>query len=312
VRSVSQAADTVWYEPRHTRIPDTIKPGQVVGIPHLSISVGQGDRGASILSSSGHNVQLTPGTIFVLVPNLRADASAEAKLIDAHIPTETGNPSAGEHAAPSDLGASGLAPPNVATAELPVSDLANETELCVAPDCSVARADARPDEENHGAQMTMPLKELGYVPPANREMSSFDYDASVAYLGPNQFLFTFNPHTLVPRSGAEATTFRKLRLIRAVLIDLDKKEILKTVDWRIPDSGRYLWPIGQDRVLVHVGEELCIYGPGLKLRDQIPLGGQLAFVRVSPSSEYFAAGIIHERHTRETHRQLEEAELREP
>jgi hypothetical protein len=143
-------------------------------------------------------------------------------------------------------------------------------------------------------------------------MASFDYDASIAYLGPNQFLFTFNPHTLVPRSGTEANSFRKLRLVRGVLVDLKKSEVVKTVDWRVPDSGRYLWAIGQDRVLIHVGDELRIYGPGLKLRNQISLGGQLAFVRVSPSSEYLAAGIIHERHSHDIHRQLEEAELREP
>jgi hypothetical protein len=127
-------------------------------------------------------------------------------------------------------------------------------ELCVAPDCTLALADGQLDQWMHGAQITLPLKGLGYLPPpAGREMSGFDYDASIAYLGPNQFLFTFNPHTLVPRSGAEAISFRKLRIIRGVLIDLQKKEIVKTVDWRVPDSRRYLWPIGENRVLIHVG-----------------------------------------------------------
>jgi hypothetical protein len=91
-----------------------------------------------------------------------------------------------------------------------------------------------------------------------------------------------------------------------------KKEIVKTVDWRVPDSGRYLWPIGEDQVLIHVGQELRVYGPGLQLRNRISLGGPLAFVRISPASQYFAAGIVHERHSREIHRQLEDAELREP
>ena len=143
-------------------------------------------------------------------------------------------------------------------------------------------------------------------------MSSFDYDASIAYLGPTQFLFTFNLHTLVPRSESEANSFRKLRIVRAVLIDLDRKEIVKTVDWRVPDSGRYLWPISENQVLIHVGQELRVYGPGLQLRNQISLGGALAFVRISPASEYFAVGVIHERHSREIHRQLGEAGPREP
>jgi hypothetical protein len=35
-------------------------------------------------------------------------------------------------------------------------------------------------------------------------------------------------------------------------------------------------------------------------------------VRISPASEYFAVGVIHERHSRQIHRQLGEAGLREP
>lgn len=97
-----------------------------------------------------------------------------------------------------------------------------------------------------------------------------------------------------------------------MLIDLETKGIVKTVDWRVPDSGRYLWPIGENQVLIHVGQELRVYGPGLQLRNQISLGGPLAFVRISPASEYFAVGIIHERHSPDIHRQLEEAGFREP
>lgn len=293
VRSVTQAADTVFVEPRRTKTPAAVRPGQVVGIPHLSISVGQGAGGASILYSPGHNVELFPGTQFVLVPNLRAETSVTAaKSTDAD--TSARNPAS-------------------EPVQLSSPIVADETEVCVAPDCNTASSDARSDDETRGAEMTLPLKGLGYLPPpANREMAGFDYDAGIAYLGPNQFLFTFNPHVLVPRSGDEAKLFPKLRLVRGVLINLEKNEIVKTVDWRVPDSGRYLWLIGRDRVLIHVGQELRVYGPGLKLREQIPLGGQLAFVRVSPSSEYFAIGVIHERHTRDIHRLLEEAELREP
>jgi hypothetical protein len=237
-------------------------------------------------------VKLSPGTKFVLVPNLRAETA---------LPAESGAADAAS------------ANPVPLPEELAAPDIANETEICVAPDCSVASTDERVDEAPPGALTILPLKGLGYLPrTADREMSSFGYDSSIAYLGPHQFLLTFNPHTLVPRGGTEADDFRRLRLVRGVLMDLEENQIVKTVDWRVPDSGRYLWAIGQDRVLIHAGQELRVYGPGLKLRHQIFLGGELAFVEVSPSSEYFAIGVIHERHTREIHRQLEDAELREP
>ena len=143
-------------------------------------------------------------------------------------------------------------------------------------------------------------------------MSSFDYDASIAYLGPDQFYSPLTVHTLVHRSAADAISSRRLRIVRGVLIDLLEKKVVRTVDWRVPDSGRYLWPIGENRVLMHVGQELLVYGPGLQLSDKISLGRPLAFVQISPASEFFAVGVIHERHTREIHRQLEEAEVREP
>jgi|SRR5271165_1736795 len=295
MRSVSQASETVFLEPRRAKVANSVMPGQVVGIPHLTISVGQRTDGASVFSCTGHNVQLSPGTQFVLVPNLKAVSN---ELVD----TKSASPGA---AAKNSV-------PEVP--ELPPPpNIADEKELCVAPDCTVELADSQLDHGIQSAPVTIPLKGLGYLPPlADREMSSFDYDASIAYLGPTQFLFTFNPHVLVPRTGSEANSFGKLRIVRGVLIDLEKKAIVKTVDWRVPDSGRYLWPIGENQVLVHAGQELRVYGPGLQLRNQIYLGGSLAFVRISPASEYFAVGVIRERHSHEIHRQLEEAALREP
>jgi hypothetical protein len=294
VRSVSKAAETTFFEPRRAKAVSSVMPGQVVGIPHLAISVGQRADGASILSSTGYNVQLSPGTQFVLVPNLKAPSNEVVATMGANPDTSTKNP------VPE-------------ATEPPPPTIADEKELCAAPDCTVELADSQLDHGIQSAQITIPLRGLGYRPPStDREMSGFDYDASIAYLGPTQFLFTFNPHILVPRAGSEANSFRKLRIVRAVLIDLERKAIVKTVDWRVPDSGRYLWPIGENQVLIHVGQELRLYGPGLQLRNQITLGGPLAFVRISPASEYFAVGVIHERHPREIHRQLEEAALREP
>ena len=294
VRSVSQAAAAVYAEPSRAKAPIAVMPGQVVGIPHLAIAVGQAADGASILSSSGHNVQLNPGTLFALVPNLRAGTTVVADTKSANPDSATANPVA-------------------KVTEIPPPSIADETELCVVPDCTEAFADSPADRGIQNAQITLSLKGLGYVPPlSDREMPGFDYDASIAYLGPNHLLFIFNPHILVPRSGQEAANFPKLRIVRGVLIDLENKKIVKTVDWRVPDSGRYLWPVGENRVVIHVGQELRVYGPGLQLRNQIPLGGQLAFLQISPASEYFAVGVLHERHSREIHRQLEEAESREP
>ena len=57
---------------------------------------------------------------------------------------------------------------------------------------------------------------------------------------------------------------------------------------------------------------LRLYRAGLKLEQKLVLNGSLAFVRISPSSKYFAVGVLQERHSEAVHRELEEAEQREP
>ena len=107
-------------------------------------------------------------------------------------------------------------------------------------------------------------------------------------------MFTFNPHILIPRTNAEAK-FSRLRVIRALLIDVQTKKVVKTVDWKVPDERQYLWTVDRNRVLVHVGRELRIYGPDFRLEQRFALGGPLEFLRISPSAAYFAVGVVQER-----------------
>jgi hypothetical protein len=158
---------------------------------------------------------------------------------------------------------------------------------------------------------TLSVKELGYIPRADHDIGSFDHDAAIAYLGSNELLFTFNAHELIRRSADDASA-TGLRIVRAVLIDLTTSKVTQSVDWRVPDANQYLWTIGQGRVLVHVGRELRMYGPGLKLEGKSTLDGPLAFLRMSPSNAYFAIGILQERHSEAIHRELTETENREP
>ena len=76
------------------------------------------------------------------------------------------------------------------------------------------------------------------------------------------------------------------------------------VDWELPDDRRYLWPLSEGRVLVHVGSELRIYGAGLKIQNRVSFDRPLAFVRVTPDGSFMVIGLIHERHTPELHAEL--------
>jgi len=293
-RSVTQAAATVYVSPPRYKGPTAVMPGQIVGIRGMKLNVGGGPEGSSMLSTSGHNVRLEAGTQFLLVANLNAATPAAAS-----VPPSASAPSA----------ATASTPP---TDDASLTAVADETEVCIPPQCNVALA---PNEAQPGPAAvwaTLPVKDLGYVPErADHEMYSFDYGSAIAYLGQKELLFTFNPHVLIRREGAEAK-FAKLRVIRAVLVNVQERRVEKTVDWKVPDAQQYLWPMGQDRVLAHVGRELRLYGPGLKLEQRLGLDGPLAFVRMSPSSRYFTVGVVQERHPEAVHRQLAEAEEREP
>jgi hypothetical protein len=301
-RSVSEAAETVRYEPGRTvyvsrprvAAPKQLKTGQVVGIPHLKLLVGQGPEGSSILSSTGRQLRLNAGTQLVLFLNLAA-TSVEAPEKKSHGTTMPDHSKEGT-AALSD-------PPKIA----------DEAEICEPPSCQAAFGDLPSESQSHEADLVLPLKALGYSPPSSeRDMFRFDFHAAVAFLGPNQLLFTFDPHVLVKRTQFEAASAPEMRIIRAVVLDLATRQVIRIVDWRVPDSNQYLWPLGGEQVLVHVGDDLRVYGPGLEPRQKISLGAPLAFVRGSPSLAYFAIGVIRERHTPEIHRQLQEAEEREP
>jgi hypothetical protein len=301
-RSVSEAAETVRYEPGRTvyvsrprvAAPKQLKTGQVVGIPHLKLLVGQGPEGSSILSSTGRQLRLDMGTQLVLFLNLTV-TSVEAPEKRSHGTTVP------DHS-------------KEVTAALPdPPKIADEMEICEPPSCHAAFDDLPSEPRSDEADLVLPLKALGYSPPSpERDMFRFDFHAAVAFLGPSQLLFTFDPHVLVKRTQSEAASAPEMRIIRAVVLDLATRQVIRTVDWRVPDSGQYLWPLGGEQVLVHVGNDLRVYGTGLEQRRKISLGAPLAFVRASPSLAYFAIGVMKERHSPEIHRQLQEAEDREP
>jgi hypothetical protein len=116
---------------------------------------------------------------------------------------------------------------------------------------------------------------------------------------------------LVTRTNADFP-LPKLHMVRAAVIELPTLKVLRTVDWRIQDSRQYLWPIGPDHVLVHVGGELRLYNHELKVEQRLLLNAPLAFVAVAPSGKLMAVGIVRERHSEEIHHALQDAEDREP
>jgi hypothetical protein len=293
MRSMTAAAATVILEPPVNKPPVVVMPGQVIGLGSMKLAVGGGPEGSSVLSSEKHNLRLDTGSRFVLVATMNSTLPAPA----ANSSDSTTNPA--------------VTSPGTSAAVSPDLDAINDADTCVPPACNIALETSLPEVTLTAAAFTMPIQQLGFAAALDREMYDLDHADTISYLGLKKLLLTFHAHVLIPRSGTE-NTLPQLHIVRAALIDLATFRVAGTVDWRVHDAQQYLWPFGREAVLVHAGGDLRMYAADMKLEHRLGLNGPLAFVSVAPSGKYFAVGIVRERHPENIHRELAEAENREP
>lgn len=268
--------------------------GDVYGIRGLKLRIGAGPGRSSVLSSKDRDVSLEESTQFLLVPSSVAFLSIPVSV------AESSPPGAGATSKPLPHPLSSAGRPSPAM----------EFESCQPPSCTVDLPTADEAIPGHPAK-SFQISALGYAPRPIKEISQLENDEALQWLGPHQLLLAFNPHTLVPRDAAIAAD-TPVREIHAALLDTEANQVLSTADWELPDTGRYLWQLSGNRILVHAGDELRVYDSKLALISRVALAGPLAFVQISPNGELIAIAVIKERHTEELHRRLRDALDREP
>ena len=266
--------------PHHFPLKANLRPGDVVGIKGLKLEVGTGPNRSSVLSSSRGDLSLKAFTQILLNPPAVAFVPAAAQL-----------PKPGATTA-------ALLPLN--RPAHPVEAPADTLDICKLPACVVDRSVTGTDLGSP-APGSIALQPLGYAQRSRRLLADFEQDAALAWLGPDEVLFAFNSHGLIERGvGSPETT----RMVHAVLLGVSSRAVLQSVDWKIDDFNRFLWQLDSNRILVHVGDELRVYGSGLSLEGTIPLTGALRFLRTSPSGDSIVLGTLRERHSPELHDQL--------
>ncbi len=269
----------------HFPLKPDLRPGDVVGIRGLKLQVGTGPNRSSVFSSAHGDLSLKAFTQILLNPPSVAFIPAAPAL---HSVADA---------------------PDLTQPHKPVSPTPTDTlEACKAPACVIDRPVTRTDL---ASQTIAPfeLKPLGYKQRSQRLLGDFEQDSALAWLGPDEVLFAFNSHPLIRRgSGSPEIT----RMVRAVLLSASNHAVLKSADWKIHDFDRFLWQLDATRILVHVGDELRIYGSGLELERTIPLGGALQFLRTSPSGDSIVIGTLHERHSQQLHHHLRDELGAEP
>jgi len=261
----------------HFPLSPDLRPGDIVGIKGLKLDVGTGPNRSSVFSAAHGDLSLKAFTQILLNPPSVAFVRVAA-------------PSPNSLAHAGNLSRATKPPP------VPIDTL----ESCKAPTCVVDRAVAGTDLDSQKAE-SIALGEFGYARRSRQLLADFEQDAALAWLGPDEVLFAFNSHHLVQRGSESPET---TRTVRAVLLSVSTHAVLQSTDWSIHDFGRFLWQLDANRILVHVGDQLRVYGSGFELEHAIPLGGALRFLRTSPSGDSIFIGTLRERHSQELHAQL--------
>lgn len=283
--------------PDETKTPHFIASGQVIGLNKVTLSVGTGPEGSSVLTAAKGNIRLEGATQLVLMPETAVAPSSDSLIAKAVEPTLAAPPPV--EAAPKPAPEAPAPPPP------PEKD---ETEICTAP-CNLVPAGI--DHDLPRASATISTKRFGYVPHDRREYDAFDYESTLIYLDSANLLFTFDPHALRERYASGIRT-ESMRTVRAILLDPATLAIKRVRDWQVQGDGQYIWRTGSGQILVHLGHQLRLLGPNLDVLRSVAIPGQLVFVSVSPSGDRIAAGVLHERYTREMHDLLVNALQVEP
>jgi hypothetical protein len=271
--------------------PKQIQAGDVMGLKQVTLSVGTGKDGASVLSAQKGNIRLEQETQLVLMPPV-------AKVVK-----ETQPASAVAKAPAEAVAAVKPAPAKAVVAEPKEID---ETEICT-EGCSVVGKGVGVAN----ASRSLSIAELGSLPHDHGSYVGFGYESTITYVDAGNLLFTYDPHRLRHRTAAGLHT-ESMRTVRAVLLDAKTLGVKKVVEWEVQGDGQYIWPAGPGAILVHVGHRLRLMTASLGVIREMAVPGELAFVSVSPSAYYIAVGTLHERYTKEAYEQLKSGVAIEP
>jgi hypothetical protein len=277
-----------------------VRAGDVLGLRGIKLDVGKGPKRSSVVSSVRADVILPTFTQMLLMPASEAFVAAPSAVADS-----APLPHAGLNAAP-ETGTASVKP---ATPPPPVAAPVPEDTLstCAPPGCKVDMPVAAADLQGR-TRASIALGPVGYIPRTRRTLKDFDDDQTLSWLGGDQLLFTFNSRGLVRRGSDRVSG----RVVRAVLVHAPSRAVIRVVDWEIRDRQRYVWQLDPTHILVHVGNELRVYGAGLEVERTLALAGPLAFLRPSPNGELVALATIRERHSPDLHAKLRDDLAKEP
>ncbi len=146
---------------------------------------------------------------------------------------------------------------------------------------------------------------LGYRPPGSLYMLSGRAFTTLDFIDGNHLLFTFHQPRLMQRE-AHPDRRDNDQVIKAVVLTLPSGEAQASVEWRMHDRLRYLWPLGDGRFLVRQKNSFLLTDASLKLKSYIEVATPVLSTEISPDGRVLVVEHEYERHSAEQHSKLEQ------
>src|ERR1700738_4184751 len=165
-----------------------------------------------------------------------------------------------------------------------------------------AKKKAPPSEPPHvratiQPSFSIPAEPLGFAPPGEFYLGMRNSLASLDFLDEDHLLFTFRVPALIRRDGSNSDT-RNERRIRAVVLRLPTGAIEAETVWTVHDHARYIYMLDHGQFLVRDRNTLLLGDPSLQLKPFLRFPGNVLWVELDPTRQYFVTGSTEPRATK--------------
>ncbi len=171
--------------------------------------------------------------------------------------------------------------------------------------CMAAPLNAAKPRSGPVPDTTIPIEPLGYRPPGQLYLLARFSTSSLTFLDSTHVLLTFHLSKLLERDQHEpGHETGNDQFVRALVLELPSGKVTASADWRMHDRRRYLWPLGNGRVLVRQMDRFSVTDATLRLRPLLVSPTPLQETYVSPDGRMLVMESEEEQHTPEEHAKL--------
>ena len=140
-----------------------------------------------------------------------------------------------------------------------------------------------------GAAVPVPTRQfdltrLGFQQLSEMARRSGASNLSLVFLDRDHVLFTFNPKKLFTRLPDCPATHDD-HIVHAAILEISSGTVLKETEWYVHDSRRYLWTLGNGKILLRKLNGLYVVGAGLQETPLWTSSKDILWVSVTPDGK---------------------------